>query len=178
VTSAVSNAVSNGPLLRPVRRTDSLTTGVAGTATTAAATSTAGTPRPGALTGAQVAQLAYNSGFRGQDLVDVVAISKRESGWRPAAFNGNAATGDLSYGLMQINMKGSLGPANLRRFHLASNDQLTDPQTNMNAAFVLYQASSNTLHPWGGYKGLANTFSTDVPAARQAVIDAHLDGAA
>ena len=33
------------------------------------------------LTGQQVAQLVYNQGFRGENLVDAVAIAKRESGW-------------------------------------------------------------------------------------------------
>lgn len=123
----------------------------------------------GTLTGAQIAQLAYNAGFRGQDLVDVVAIAGRESHGSTAAFNGNASTGDLSYGLMQINMKGSLGPANLKRFGITSNEQLFDPQTNLNAAYVLYQANSNTLRAWGGYKGKSNTYATDPTAAAAAV---------
>lgn len=136
-------------------------------------TSTSG----GALSGTDVARMAYGAGFRGKDLVDVVAISKRESNWRPGAFNGNADTGDRSYGLMQINMLGDLGPARLQQFGLTSNEQLLDPQTNLNAAFTLYQRSAGTLSPWGGYKGLPNTFSTNVDGAHQIVADAGLLGA-
>ena len=127
-----------------------------------------------ALSGEQIAQLAYNAGFRGNDLVSVVAISKRESGWRPDAFNGNRGTRDVSYGLMQINMIDELGPARLAQFGLTSADQLLDPQTNMNAAFTLYTRSGNTLRAWGGYKGLSNTFGTDMAGAQAAVNNAGL----
>jgi hypothetical protein len=77
---------------------------------------------------------------------------------------------------MQINMIGSLGPARLAQFGLSSNDQLLDPQTNMNAAFRMYSSSGNSLHAWGGYKGMSNTFGTDMAAAEQVVIDANLAG--
>lgn len=126
------------------------------------------------LSGTDVARMAHDAGFRGEDLVDVVAISKRESNWKPTAFNGNSGTGDRSYGLMQINMIGSLGPSRLQQFGLTSNDQLLDPQTNLDAAFVLYQRSGNSLQAWGGYKGMSNTFGTDLDAARQVVSDAGL----
>jgi soluble lytic murein transglycosylase-like protein len=126
------------------------------------------------LGGQQVAKLAFAAGFRGQDLVKVVAISKRESSWRPDAFNGNGSTGDLSYGLMQINMKGALGPARLAQLGLSSNEQLLDPTTNMNAAFKIYSDSGNSLNAWGGYKGLSDTFGTDLVSAQQIVADAGL----
>ena len=128
----------------------------------------------GALSGADVARLAHNAGFRGEDLVKVVAISKRESNWTPTAFNGNAATNDLSYGLMQINMKDSLGPARLSQFGISANEDLLDPQTNMNAAFTLYSRGGNSLRPWGGYKGMSDTYSTDLAGAEAAVREAGL----
>ncbi|MCU1394702.1 MAG: lytic transglycosylase [Ilumatobacteraceae bacterium] len=130
------------------------------------------------LDGEQVAELAYNAGFRGDDLVNVVAIAKRESNWKPGAFNGNTGTQDRSYGLMQINMIGGLGPARLQQFGLTSNDQLLDGQTNMNAAFALYSANGNSLSAWGGYKGMSDTFGTDIDAARQVVTEAGLLDAA
>lgn len=142
------------------------------------ATTTGGTPASiapaGTLAGAQVAQYAWNAGFRGQDLVNIVAIAKRESSWKPTVFNGNKKTGDESYGLTQINMLGSMGPARRKQFGITSNDQLFDPQTNMNAAFKLYSSSGNKLTAWGGYKGKSNTFNTNTAAAQQAVTDAHL----
>ncbi len=86
------------------------------------------------LCGEDVAQMAYRAGFRGDDLVNVVAISTRESDWSPDAFNGNADTGDRSDGLMQINMIGDLGPTRLREFG-----------TNLNAAFLIYADSVGSL---------------------------------
>lgn len=132
-------------------------------------------PGPGALSGAEVAKLAYNAGFRGQDLADVVSISYRESRWKPGAYNPDRTTKDDSYGLMQINMLGDLGPARLQQFGLSKYEDLYDPQTNMNAAYVLYQRSGNTLQPWGGYKGVSNTHNTDPSIGASAVREAGLE---
>jgi hypothetical protein len=157
-------------------RTEAVGVRVPGRATPLSPTSSAtGAAAPGALSGVEVARDAYNAGFRGDDLVAVVAIAKRESNWKPGAFNGNTATQDRSYGLMQINMLGDLSGARLQQFGITSNEQLLDPQTNMNAAFTLYKRAGNTLHAWGGYKGQSDTFGTDLGAARQVVIDAGLD---
>lgn len=128
----------------------------------------------GTLTAEQVAVMAHQAGFRGQDLIDVVAIAKRESGYNPGALNPNAATKDYSFGLMQINMIGSMGPARLQQFGLTSNEQLYDPMTNLRAAYMLYQQSGNTLQPWGGYKGKDNTYNTNVAEAAAAVSRAGL----
>lgn len=129
-----------------------------------------------ALTGEQIAQLAYQAGFRGEDLVRVVAIAKRESSYNPRAFNGNTNTGDKSYGLMQINMLGSMGPARMKAFGITSEDQLYDPLTNMKAAYALYKSSGNQLTPWGGYKGVSDTHGADVEAARTVVNSAGAKG--
>lgn len=128
----------------------------------------------GNLTAEQVAVMAHQAGFRGQDLIDVVAIAKRESSYNPGALNPNAATRDYSFGLMQINMIGDLGPSRRQQFGIQSNEQLYDPMTNLRAAYMLYQQSGNTLEPWGGYKGEANTYNTDVAAAARAVAAAGL----
>lgn len=148
----------------------SIATGGSGAMTTTAAAVGA------VLTAQQVAKYAYDAGFRGTDLTDVVAIAMRESHGKTTAYNPNASTGDLSYGLMQINMKGTLGPANLKRFGISTNEQLFDPTTNMRAAYKLYQDNSNTLRPWGGYKGKSNTYGADVSGAAAAVSAAGLGG--
>lgn len=161
-------------------------TGIGATGTAAAITANKGaisgsaapsTSGRSALAGSSIAQMAYNAGFRGQDLIDVVAISKRESSWVPGVLNNNSSTGDLSYGLMQINMKGGLGPSRLREFGLTSDDQLLDAQTNLNAAFKLYMDSGKSFNAWGGYKGKSDTFNTDIAAATKIVTDAHLGDA-
>lgn len=63
------------------------------------------------------------------------AIALAESGGRPDAHNPKPP--DDSYGLWQINMLGSLGPARRRQYGLSSNDQLYDPMTNAKAAVAI-----------------------------------------
>jgi hypothetical protein len=74
------------------------------------------------------------AGFQGEDLRKAWAVAMRESGGRPGAFNGNAATGDRSYGLFQINMLGSLGKARMKQFGLKSERDLLDPTVNARVA--------------------------------------------
>jgi len=130
-----------------------------------------------ALTGEQVAQLAYEAGFRGDGLVKIVGITKRESGWNPAAYNGNVDTGDNSIGLAQINMIGDLGPSRMRTLQSLGVDvntveearqALKDPLTNLRFAFALSDGGTNFYH-WGGYKGESDTYATDLNEARQVV---------
>jgi hypothetical protein len=125
-------------------------------------------PSAGALTGQQVAQMAAQVGFQGEGLVQLLAISKRESGWNPSAFNGNTATGDQSYGLMQINMLGNLGPARRQAYGISTNEQLFDPMTNLRAAYMLSEGGTDFYH-WGAYKGEENTYNTNVEEARSIV---------
>jgi hypothetical protein len=66
-------------------------------------------------------------------------IVKAESGNNPKAFNPNASTGDLSYGLAQINMLGAMGPERRAMFGIANNEQLFDPMTNLRAAYKIYK---------------------------------------
>jgi TP901 family phage tail tape measure protein len=121
------------------------------------------------LTPQEAASYAYQAGFRGEDLVRIVAIMGRESGYNPKAFNPNSATGDLSYGLTQINMIGSLGAQRRAAMGLGSNEELFDPLTNLRAAYQMYQESGGQLTPWGGYKGMSDTYNTDMGTARGAV---------
>jgi hypothetical protein len=144
--------------------------GVGGASTTVG--STTPTRQGGQLSGEDVARYAYNAGFRGENLVNVVAISKRESGWNAGAYNPNAKTKDLSFGLMQINMLGTLGPARLKQFGLSKNEELYDPATNMRAAFKM--SGGNDFYAWGGYKGKSNTYNTNLDVARQVVTSAGL----
>lgn len=139
----------------------------------------------GALAGVDVARAAFAAGFRGDDLVKMIAIAKRESGWRPRAYNGNLGTGDQSYGLWQLNtlnskkggMMGDLvnsilgKPAGNKDFN-----ELFDPNVNARVAFEFYKRNGNTLRPWGGYKGVSDTHNADqyLTAAQQAVTAAQL----
>jgi hypothetical protein len=141
------------------------------------------------LTGQQVAQLAYEAGFRGDDLVNMVAIAKRESGWRPKALNPNRSTRDRSYGLWQLNtlnsdmgrmedlMKSILGNMGYPTNNVPQDfDVLYDPRVNAKVAYEFYRRNGNTLRPWGAYKGESNTYNTNVGEARSIVQNMGLHG--
>lgn len=97
-----------------------------------------------------VAELLKQVGFPASAIPTMVAIAKAESGLDPNAYNGNAKTGDKSYGLFQINMLNKLGPARRKSMGLTSNEQLYDPETNARAALQLYNQSG--FRPWSTYK--------------------------
>ena len=111
--------------------------------------------------GVMVAHIAHFAGFPNSSIDEVVGLSKRESGWDPTAFNGDTiGTKDLSYGLMQINMLGNLGPARRAEYGISSNEELKDPLVNLKAAFKLSSGGTN-FHHWGGYKGYDNFYNVD-----------------
>jgi peptidoglycan hydrolase-like protein with peptidoglycan-binding domain len=127
-----------------------------------------------ALPVVDVARFAYNAGFRGADLVRMVAICGAESGYNPHALNNNAHTGDLSYGLAQVNMIGSLGPARLREFHIPNNDALFDAQTNLNCAHIIYTDAHGTFTDWSTFNDRA--YVAHWSEATAAVAALHLNG--
>ena len=94
------------------------------------------------------AQVAYQAGFRGQALVDAVAISMAEGD--NGEINNNPSTGDYSVGPWQINYYGGLGAARTAKYGPAST-LANDPQKNAAAAFDLSGGGSN-FAPWSTYK--------------------------
>lgn len=141
------------------------------------------------LSGQQVAQLAYEAGFRGDDLVNMVAIAKRESGWRPKALNPNKKTRDRSYGLWQLNtlnsdmgrmedlMKNILGSMGYPTNNVPQDfDVLYNPRVNAKVAYEFYRRNGNTLRPWGEYKNESNTYNTNVGEALNIVQGMGLHG--
>lgn len=70
----------------------------------------------------------------------LAAVAVPESGLNPTAHNPNAATGDDSYGLWQINMLGAMGVDRARSWGLSSYEQLFDPATNAMAAVSLLRS--------------------------------------
>ena len=109
-------------------------------------------------------QLPYlqAAGFKGDALRKAWAISQRESGGRPDAYNGNAGTGDQSYGLFQINMLGNLGPARRKQYGLKSNEDLLDPATNARVAYQMSKGGTD-FGAWAvgpnAYKGAPSNAS-------------------
>jgi len=100
------------------------------------------------LSPAQIAEYAHDAGFRGQDLTVAVAVALAESGGDPKAHN--PVPPDNSYGLWQINMIGSLGPARRDQFDLDSNRELFDPEENAKAAWAI-SGRGGSFQPWTTY---------------------------
>lgn len=100
-----------------------------------------------ALSASQIAQYAANAGFSGNDLVTAVAIALAESGGIPDGAPGDqslAPSNGPSYGLWQINIGTKANPQ-------FASWNLTDPQTNANAAYEIYSAWGNTFGAWSTY---------------------------
>lgn len=100
------------------------------------------------LTDAQIAGAAKAAGFSGANLAKAVAIALAESGGDAQAHN--AVPPDNSYGLWQINMLGSMGPARRKQFGLKSNEDLYNPTTNAKAAYAI-AGSGKSFSPWSTY---------------------------
>ena len=118
----------------------------------------------GTLSTEQLVALAKQVGFNQQNAVVAAAVAKAESGGRSGVVNDNPRTGDLSYGLWQINMLGDLGPERLRKFGITSYEQLKDPLTNARAAYILSGGSNFT--PWSVYK--SGKYKSFLPEAQKA----------
>ncbi len=109
------------------------------------------TPPAGAKGGPALYAWLQQAGLSGEKLRTAWAVGMAESGGNPRAHNGNAGTGDNSYGLYQINMLGAMGPERRRQYGLSSNEDLFDPMTNIK---VMLKMSNNCTNwqPWSAYK--------------------------
>lgn len=96
----------------------------------------------------ELRDLLYGVGFRGKALEVAWGIVMRESRGGPTAHNGNANTGDNSYGLFQINMIGGLGADRREKFGLKTNEELFDPVTNARIAFHM-SGGGEDFGAWG-----------------------------
>jgi hypothetical protein len=112
-----------------------------------------------------IAQLAKQAGFTGQARIDAVAVALAESHGKPDAHN--KVPPDDSYGLWQINMRGSLGPERRKQFGIAKNEALFNPEINAKAAHSVYVDAGNSFRPWSTYVNQA--FRLFLPRARKAV---------
>lgn len=120
------------------------------------------------LTLAEMKWYARRAGFNEREASIMAAIGFYESGGRPGAHNGDAGTGDNSYGLWQINMLGGMGPDRRAALGIRNNNALFDPATNARAAYMIYKQQG--LHAWsvytnGSYRGKLNQ-ATQVSAQR------------
>lgn len=113
------------------------------------------------LTGPELVKLAAASGFSQTKKTRGVshdrwaaAIALAESDGDPRAHN--TTPPDNSYGLMQINMFGALGPSRRSAFGIKNNDALFDPFVNMVVAYQVYRDADSTFTPWSTYPGRAS----------------------
>ena len=102
------------------------------------------------LTKPQLRQLAVQAGFPESDANLVASIAMAESSGNPRAHNPNADTGDNSYGLMQVNMLGGIGPERRSQFGIQNNEELFDPLKNMQAARQIWE--SQGWNAWSVYR--------------------------
>jgi soluble lytic murein transglycosylase-like protein len=101
----------------------------------------------------EIRSAASKAGFSGDDLNIAVAVAFAESGGNPRSHNSTPP--DNSYGLMQINMLGGMGPDRRAKFNLKSNEDLYDPDTNMRVAYGIFKGSgwkAWTTYTRGTYK--------------------------
>lgn len=103
------------------------------------------------LSDKELISILRSVGFTGSSLEMAWAIVQKESNSRPYAHNDNASTGDNSYGIFQINMRGAMGPERLKRYGLESNEDLFDPFTNATIAYKMSNGGQN-WSAWTTYK--------------------------
>jgi hypothetical protein len=101
----------------------------------------------------ELKSILYSVGFRGEALRQAWGTAMKESTGRPMSHNKNRSTGDNSYGLFQINMIDSLGPARLKQFDLESNKDLFNPVRNAEIAFFMSDGGKN----WSAWNGLTKS---------------------
>ena len=94
------------------------------------------------LTLAEVVKLLRDSGASESEVEYLSAIAFKENAdGSTGKVRDRPDTGDLSYGLWQINMIGSLGPGRIKQFGLTTNEDLLDPRVNARAALILLRDS-------------------------------------
>ena len=102
------------------------------------------------LTDSQLVELLKAVGFKGKALRTAWAVSKAESNGRPFAFNGNAKTGDSSYGIFQINMIGNLGSHRQDKYNLDLYTELFSPVKNAQIVYRMTKSGTD-WSSWPSY---------------------------
>ncbi len=109
------------------------------------------------IPGIQLAFYAHKYGQIPLDQLEVcLAVAYGESHWYDKAYNPNAATGDNSYGIWQINLLGRLKEARMTQLGLSKPEDLFDLATNARCMGHLYREAlswgrASGWSPWGAY---------------------------
>jgi hypothetical protein len=127
------------------------------------------------LTTLQIFETMRKAGFPSVVAVTMTAIALRESDGDPNAFNGDTATGDRSYGLLQINCL-ELGALALTLFGIQDEKELLDPNKNAHAGFVLWNRSNKNLDvAWYITRPVYKAkYESHLPAAQSAALESPL----
>jgi Lysozyme like domain len=104
------------------------------------------------LTDKELKDLLSAVGFKGKHLVEAWAIAKKETHGNPLGFNGNAKTGDSSFGLFQINMLRDMGPERRAKFGLNYNADLLNPVLNAQVAYWMSRGGKD----WSSWHGITS----------------------
>lgn len=120
------------------------------------------------LTITEILRIMLKAGFPSYVAVTMTAIALRESGGNQYAFNGDIATNDRSYGLLQINMR-VLG-SYMAAFGITKERELFNPAVNARAGHVLWNGNNDNLNvAWyidrPGYKDAYEVHLPDVQEA-------------
>lgn len=124
----------------------------------------------------QLYALARQAGLSDSRALTAAAIAVAESGGNTQSHN--ATPPDDSYGLWQINMLGSLGPARRALYGLKANSDLFDPATNARVMSAISKQGQN-FSPWttytsGAYKqylGLVKNRTPDAAGGGGGLVD-------
>jgi hypothetical protein len=128
------------------------------------------------MTANEIYAVMIRAGFPGQVAVTMTAIALRESSGDPNAFNGNEATGDRSYGLLQINLRDPNVCKDIKS-NIASVAQdekaLFDPETNARAGYILWNGHNENLNvAWYINKPVyQQRYESHLPAAQAAALE-------
>ena len=99
-------------------------------------------------------RLAVEGGFTPEQAKIMAAIALAESSGKVRALNDDTETGDLSYGLWQINMIDyptyKLGEERRKQMKLKDNNELYDPAVNVRAAKMIFDQQG--YDAWSVYK--------------------------
>lgn len=123
--------------------------------------------------------------FRGEEIPQKIsecmgAIALRESGGNPSVVNNTPETGDMSYGLMQINMANPQVREDIIKAGLVTEEDfspLLDPAVNAKAAKVLWGGNNSNLNiAWYIQKGgsYQTRYEANLPRMKAAALKSAL----
>jgi hypothetical protein len=101
------------------------------------------------LTQDQIEDVLRQAGWPEEEISLMGAVAFAESTGRTGVVNNNPATGDDSWGMLQVNMIGDIGPYRRQKYGLSSNEDLLDPVTNARVALDIRR--SEGIQAWGAY---------------------------